>query len=318
MTKYRGELVKQFPFLFLNCAVIRSNQFKKCSLFPTERPLNAFLNTKSFYFMKQLSTLFICLLFSVVTFAQVCTPDDMYADTTGVFPPPFDMATCPDCGITDTACIGEDFNFVFTVAVGETITIVPGFPQQLDSVIVDSITGVPNGITLACNPGNCVYPANFLGCAVLSGTPTDDNAPGDYSLTIYTNVYAGGSALPIPITFPNALIAPGEYTLHLQAPGSSSCVVATEEAFEHRVAIKNVPNPTTGWTQILIDSDIRDQFDLRVMDLMGKEVYAEKVEVQIGANRVDFDGSELPAGVYIYSVGNERGVVSKKMVINRR
>jgi hypothetical protein len=160
--------------------------------------------------MKKLLTLFFSLVTASLMFGQICVPDDTYADTTGVFPPPYQEDDCPDCGITDTACIGNDFYFVFTIAVGESIEIVPGFPQTLDSVVVDSITNMPEGIVLDCNPSSCVYPQSFLGCAVLSGIPTANNTPGNYSLVIHTNVYTGGSALPIPITFPNSLIAPGE------------------------------------------------------------------------------------------------------------
>lgn len=251
-------------------------------------------------------------------FGQVCEPDETYADTTGVFPPPFDIDSCPDCGITDTACIGNDYVFIFTIAVGETIEIVPGFPQALDSVVVLDITGLPVGINYACNPSSCVFPQQFLGCAVLSGIPTAANAPGDYSLEISTEVYTGGSPLPIPITFPNALIAPGEYILRLEADGHPNCLVGTNDILESQVELKNVPNPTNGWTQIQISSQISDDFELNVVDLMGKSIYTEKIKVNEGNNYFDFDGTDLPDGIYIYSIGNNLGVVSKKMIINKR
>jgi hypothetical protein len=95
-------------------------------------------------------------------------------------------------------------------------------------------------------------------------------------------------------------------------------LVGTNDILESQVELKAVPNPSNGFTQIQISSQISEDFELNVMDLMGKSVYSEKIKVNEGNNYFDFDGTNLPDGIYIYSVGNDTGVVSKKMIINKR
>lgn len=268
--------------------------------------------------MKKLVTLSLFYLASVALFAQVCDPNDVYSDTTGVFPPPYDAMVTPDGGIPDTACIDSYFEFVFTVAVGETLEIVPGFPQSLDSVVVKSVDGMPEGLELVCNPDNCTYPSNFFGCAVIRGTATSANAPGDYDLTIITDVYLGGAADPIEITFPNPLIAPGLYTLTLEAAGSGNCATGTNDILKGQVSLKSTPNPSNGLTQIQINSVTTDNFQFRIMDLLGNEIRSESIRINEGENTIDFDGTHLPAGIYVYSLSNEFGTVSEKMIIDKR
>ncbi len=267
--------------------------------------------------MKKLITLSL-LFASFAMFGQVCEPNDVYSDTTGVFPPPYDAMVAPDGGINDTACIGHNFEFVFTVAVGESIELVPGFPQSLDSVIVESVDGLPAGLSLECNPTNCVYPSNFFGCAIIKGTPDASNTPGDYNLTIFTQVYSGGASSGIPITFPNPLIAPGEYILRLEADDNPACMVGgVDDVLRTQVSMTSIPNPSNGLTNVKINALYSNDFQFTVMDLMGNEVYREAVQIREGENTIQFDGTHLASGIYVYSLSNELGTISEKMIINK-
>jgi hypothetical protein len=83
---------------------------------------------------------------------------------------------------------------------------------------------------------------------------------------------------------------------------------------------QNYPNPFHGSTTISFKVMNQGQTALKVHDLMGREVavlfdgFAEARTTYT----VDFDGTSLPEGVYIYTLqsGNEVNIM-KKMIITR-
>jgi hypothetical protein len=274
--------------------------------------------------MKKFLTLLLVNLFFVGFLAAQCQPDPMFADSTaGVYPPPFDAMESPEGGITDTACIGAPFDFVFTIVVSETITLFGG-TFQLDSIRVDEVSGLPAGLGVPntpfviCNPANCNFPANSQGCAAIQGTPTGgmndtgQSGPGDYDLVITGTVYIVGFP-PQEITFPG-LLAPGSYTLTLEDAGGN-CTVGTENILQDQLGMKAMPNPTTGATIVDINSQIDSPMQFMITDIFGKVVRQENVEIHVGQNQLEFNAGDLSNGIYIYSLSNELGHVSKKLIV---
>ena len=140
--------------------------------------------------MKQLLPFAFILFFAVNGFSQTCTPDPSFADSTaGVYPLPYDEATNPMGGISDSACINEPYEFVFTAVVSESITVPGGTDVPLDSLILTDVSGLPDGIEWACDPPNCVFEQNSLGCVVLFGTPNNEASIGDNELVIEATVF---------------------------------------------------------------------------------------------------------------------------------
>ncbi|MFT4760333.1 MAG: hypothetical protein ACI9XO_003092 [Paraglaciecola sp.] len=277
--------------------------------------------------MKKFLTLLLINLFFVgFLVAQSCQPDPMFADSSaGVYPPPFDAVESPEGGITDTACIGLAYEFNFTIVVSETIALF-GATFELDSIRIDEVAGLPAGLGVPnspfviCNPANCNFPSNSQGCASIQGTPTgganDDgqSGAGDYDLVITGTVYIVGLP-PQTITFPG-LLAPGEYTLTLEEAGGN-CTVGTDNILQDKIGIKAMPNPTTGATMIKINSEIDSKMQFTVTDLFGKVIRQESVNINLGQNQLELDASNLSNGIYIYSLSNELGNVSKKLVVQK-
>lgn len=268
--------------------------------------------------MKRLLSLIAFITVSAFVFGQDCMADEQYADTTGIFPPPFHVDLTPDGGIPVSACINTPWKFDFTVAVGETIDPGTG-PLPLDSITLDpatAITGMPIGFNFACNPPNCVYPKNSLGCAFIYGIATDENAAGDYPLTITATIFAAG--FEIPVSFPNPVLSPGEYIIVLEEEGSPTCseISNTSDLLKSNMNLTAMPNPTSGFAQINVHSFLNGSFNFQVTDLMGNRIQNNKVEIHEGENLIDFDGSNLSSGIYIYSLSNEFGTISNKLIIN--
>ena len=51
--------------------------------------------------------------------------------------------------------------------------------------------------------------------------------------------------------------------------------------------------------------------------MMGQRVHNRRVQLWPGANQLEFDASDLPNGIYQYSVGNEKGQRTGKLAVNR-
>ncbi len=247
--------------------------------------------------------------------AQTCQPAQNLPDTVvGVIPFPYDRQTNPTGGITDTACVNEPFRFVFTLVVPDTFRL-GGVTLPLNSIDLGptgAIRNLPRGIGYVCNPPNCVFQKNTKGCVLLSGTVND--TAGVYDLQISGIVRTG--FLDIPLTFPNAAIFPGNYFLHVKRQGQCRTASVGDLA-ALGVSAQVRPNPFSSFAQIMISTPFSGEFDLIVTDLLGRKVHRQRLRLLEGENTVDFDGSDLSAGIYIYTLTDGERQLSDKMVLNR-
>jgi hypothetical protein len=241
---------------------------------------------------------------------QGLTPDQV------VVPEPFiDPETTPNGGIFDTACINQPFEFVVTLNPPEEFN---GNPIASLTINPEgSISGLPTGLDYVCNPPNCEFAADTVGCILISGTPTDIADIGSNSLLISGFIVFESGSL-FPISFPNILIAPGDYFLFVKEEGSENCWVptGTNELVDF-VSMTNRPNPFSDWTTIEINSDLVGTYQFTVSDVMGRNLYQQPVDIVEGQNLIEFDGSQLANGIYVYSLSDGRNMISKRMVVNK-
>lgn len=269
--------------------------------------------------MTRFLTLLLFLGCSTFLTAQICSPSEIYQDSSaGVYPLPYHAESNPDGGITESACINEPYQFVFTIKIDSTLNV-NGTDYDLDSLIVTNVINMPVGFGYDCSTPNCTFVKNSTECAVIQGTATDENAPGDYSIEIEGTVYTNVSGFPfsLPLSFPNPLFAEGEYILTLKAQGEDCFVTGTVDLNEQIMGLRNVPNPFTGVTNISMTSLVSGDFEFGVYDVFGKQVHQQAIQLHEGQNTIEFNGNDLPAGLYIYSFSNGAAVVSDKMMISK-
>ncbi|MCU0348825.1 MAG: T9SS type A sorting domain-containing protein [Saprospiraceae bacterium] len=247
--------------------------------------------------------------------AQNCDPDLTFADSTaGVYPLPYHPEESPNGGIKECAVIGQPFDFTFTIVVNDTLTY-QGLSFPLDSVVVNSVSGLPTGVSYVCEPGNCHFKANSIGCAKLLGIPTNANAPGIFNLNIAGLAYVNGSSFGLQINFPDANLAPGTYTIQLNASANDPCAVTSTNELRQSVSIQTVPNPTSGMTQIKINSKVTGQFQFRVVDLLGQSMEQRQIGISKGENNLEFDASLYANGLYFVQIQSEAGQVTQKIIV---
>ena len=252
-------------------------------------------------------------------------PDEMFADSTaGVYPLP-DPIGSPTSSL-NAGCVNVPYEQLFTAVVPDSLsTVFNGAPIEaaLLSVAVNDITGLPAGITYACEPPDCVFLQETVGCVLFSGTPTE---AGDFAPVVQTTVAANiGVDLSLPVNFPAQMgdaveIFPGEYKIvvHAEGSGEAACLVGVNDALADVLGVQqNVPNPFNSITNITIDSKESGAFDLKVYSLIGEMVHSEVLTLSAGENIIQFDGTNLDSGMYFYAVGQGNAVVTKRMVVSK-
>jgi hypothetical protein len=268
--------------------------------------------------LKSVLPILMFLFTAAAAFGQMCEPDQMYADSSsGVYPAPYDPDLSPDGGITECAIIGQPFSFDFTIVVGDTITF-GAFSFPLDSIKINEVQGLPVGLNYICNPPNCTFEKNTLSCAGLFGTPTSANTPGEYELTIVGAAFVNGSPLPFPISFPDDNLAPGSYAINLLADDTTPCpLTAVSESFQGRMSMEVMPNPASGVATLEISSIFSGNFELRVLDLLGRTVHQEQVEVLAGKQNLQINCTEFSEGMHLVFLSNQEGYLTQKLMIQR-
>ena len=260
----------------------------------------------------------ILMAASLSSNAQVCVRDSsLLMDTLFISPRPY-TAAYPVYGLA-AACIGQPYSQSVTIKIPPTYTFM-GIPIVITNANItttNAITGLPTGISYLCDPPNCVFNANTLGCILLYGTPSNPaQAPDTLDLKIKANIVGTvfGSPANIPIDFPGP-IAPGNYYLRMFSAGN--CLSAAYDFGSPITSVKNTPNPFDQMTLIEVESGVAGGFHFEVHNLLGQRVHSQMVELATGANQFTFDAGQLPNGTYYYSLSNPAGKVSKMLVVSR-
>ncbi len=273
---------------------------------------------------------FLLLFLFTLGFGSIHAQTTCEPDTAGlaedflINPLPYVLETNPTGGIDTPAIVGQPFEFVLTFATPAEFDVsgVGSFAvNSIELATEGAITNLPASMDYTCNPPNCIFEKDSIGCVVVFGTPTMEEA-GDGS-TVYdigVTTLIRTTALNIPFTFPNALF-PGNYFLCVKAtPETPDCefLLASDNDLSDEVAyMYNRPNPTSGFTEIVIESMESGRFLLTVSDMLGRQLHYQPVDIIAGTNQFNFDASHLAEGMYIYTLSDGRARTSKKMMIRR-
>ncbi|MEL6697859.1 MAG: T9SS type A sorting domain-containing protein [Bacteroidota bacterium] len=195
--------------------------------------------------MKKLLSLFICgAIISMMSMfqqvqAQSCTPDTSFS-APGIYP-----STLP------TICEGSPYDQTITFVIPAD-TLLAGFGLvDIDSIALNGIIGLPNGLSFSCNPTSCNLPGGAASCVNITGTATDT---GTFLLDLNVTFFAkvGGS---FPVTLPFLL----EDTLIVSVlPGveGTTSITAANCGLTDGTATVNVTAGTPPYTYLWSDGQM--------------------------------------------------------------
>ena len=262
--------------------------------------------------MKKFFTIFAASALAAGAFAQ-CNPSQLFTalGIPGVYPLPTEAlpsgsVSLPynNTGLTLTFVTSNQAIDPGTLPLPLPFPIPPGIATiTVTGITVSNISGLPPGMTSACNNANCSWTFPQQGCILLSGTPT---AAGDYTVsfdmalsgTIDTPL--GGS--PIPNT-----PLPIQYNLRVNDDASIA---------EFSLAGLNIyPNPAQDFVMISYPAVEKEMARVELVDLNGRVVMAEERTVNADGGVMQVETSALAQGLYrvVFTCGNVR-TAAKLMV----
>lgn len=218
--------------------------------------------------------------------AQNCNPDVTITQP-GVYPEQ-----------PDTAYINQEYNFVFQVlAIKDTTTMFNGqlVNANIDSVKIDNVLGLPAGFSYSCEPVNCSFTHESVGCIKLFGNPTSAQS-GVYPIKIATTAFASLGFFKIPVKD--------------TADNYSLVIMGASAVVEKNVKTVNIyPNPAVSG-KFLVATKLPAS-SIQLTDLQGKIVQFDLVESN---NLYSVDISALPKGVYLINLEIDYKTYTHKII----
>jgi hypothetical protein len=266
--------------------------------------------------MRNSLLLLFALLCTANSLKAQCVPDTSILST-GQIVSPYPSSPSNPASTLKPACAGEQYSQTLTFNIPDTIVLpIAPFPVALNSASIaptGAIEGLPNGISYACNPPSCVFLKNTLGCVILTGVTNDP--PGNDTLTINLSVSTSLLPFPIALEFPEQLADTLEYFIVVKPAGQ--CNSGTTDLTSRISSLKNVPNPFGQETSIVIEAMESGSYRFEVSNMLGHQLYTERLQLTEGRNQFTFEAGDLPNGTYFYSIGNEHGRSASRFIIAR-
>lgn len=196
-----------------------------------------------------------------------------------------------------------------------TATIVVPITITVDSIELDSIHGMPTGITFGRSPMR--VPGGGYGCVTFSGTTTD--TVGIYPLTAYGIAWLTAEGQEVPYRGNLDTLSPfGAYYLRVvNTPDSCHLTVPTGiSSYSNSLnAIVSVyPNPNNGVFELTINAASPVTGEISVYDGIGRIVYEQPVDV-LGIYNTSLNLSKFSAGLYTLQIHTPQGSTTRKISI---
>lgn len=122
-----------------------------------------------------------------------------------------------------------------------------------------------------------------------------DNDSTDFYRVVFTDF--GGSAN-------------GKSVFNIEKLGSVSV-----ESLDDVITYSLYPNPASSSVTLLLDNPNNDAMDVQIVDLSGKVVYSENMQLQTGVNKKTIQLNNFKSGVYFLILNNKNVHSSQKLII---
>lgn len=271
--------------------------------------------------MKKLFTLLSLTLFFGASYAQYCGSSQVSTINpgSGYGFPALDSIPCIIQGASTTLDIPFRTYTTFT-AQGNTVNIY--------KLKIDVMDNLPCGLCWSTTSATNEFSPNAYGTFRIQGTTND--AVGEYKIHLLLSVAtqnannydidsidadagsvylylrvkaAGGNCDPVNTNVPGLTATTG------QCPTGINDIKATVSALTVQ------PNPMTTEANVTFTSEVAGTSKLTITNIVGSVVYQSAIATKMGENTTTINKGNLPAGIYILSVGNNKTTASRKFVI---
>ncbi|MCS6933977.1 MAG: T9SS type A sorting domain-containing protein [Chitinophagales bacterium] len=267
--------------------------------------------------MRKITLTVLSALGMLVAIAQPCTIDQ---SNTEFFDPKASDVPC--------AIRGVMYDEVLQIYIPQQVDLqdygVPiSYILTCDSVVLDSITGLPSGLNWSVNPNQKTFLGGTRACGRTFGTT---NEPvGVYQITFHGLIYLRGNPFPgffdgdTFFTISQFLQAnQGTPTYPLRVINQGQPCDSTVSVFDIRSSLNisfNVfPNPARGEFYAEMNTGKPFSGELVVTDATGRRVYGQPVEVNGWLRHPIYLGNMAP-GLYIVQFRTAEGTASRTITL---
>lgn len=220
--------------------------------------------------MKKVIAFLTISFLTTLSFGQ-CTPGANFSDSLfGAWPDTTENLPGAAANVPYTTTL----NFKVPLNASD---VVDGLNGTIQNFVVNNVTGLPAGLSYACNTSNCTFNGGSTGCAQISGTPT---ILGSYTVTIEVtgNINIGfGIIVPAPYVFTGYRIVVG--------------TAGIEGVFEGNLTL--VPNPVQ---ENLSINGLNSTDEIAIYSIAGELLISQKGN---GSSTMGVNCAELTKGIYI-------------------
>ncbi len=107
---------------------------------------------------------------------------------------------------------------------------------------------------------------------------------------------------------------PTNENYRLRILSGTSIIEANNNDFK---VVANVPNPFSNNTEVLFTLPNEGNVNLKVYNMLGKEVYNTTVAGNTGDNRIPVSAEKLTSGIYLYTLTYNNTTITKKMIVEK-
>ncbi len=240
------------------------------------------------------------------SFAQ-CTPDTTITD----------IISYPATAIVsgDTVFLPEIVDYTYSetiyMAVPDSLEA-SGISGTVTFLQLDSIVGLPDGLTLECDNNDCNWAGGEYGCATISGTITDSTASMQYELELFLSAEVDVFSTAFPLDNDAIQEIVGDSGVVILATAAN---LSIEEEAINTVAL--YPNPSSTVSTMRFNALTAGNVNMMVTDMSGRVLYATSMESTVGENTIEIPASSFTAGVYQVSLSNGDFAVNSQLVIRK-
>ncbi|MEO1261760.1 MAG: T9SS type A sorting domain-containing protein [Bacteroidota bacterium] len=135
----------------------------------------------------------------------------------------------------------------------------------------------------------------------------------DANETTWCNTIPGVSLYSLVVTDEQTGCT-SEYSLGIAYDENADCTVPTKEILAIENSLRLYPNPTSGLLNITFKNEKYQQFEMSIVDVIGRTVYTQGVPSTSVHFYEIIDLGNLDAGVYFLKIQTEEGQVVRKLV----
>ncbi len=194
----------------------------------------------------------------------------------------------------------------------------------VNSLKIDSLY-LPAGLTWHTSSPNNTFTTGQDGVILVNGTT--NVAQGVYKLRIVVDVnttignFSSVDAEALAhLRYHVRVINDASYPCPAIDPADSSLVykaytTAVNEVARNITDLSVKPNPFSGAAKLEFNSAVSGTYSLKLTNLLGAVVSGREVEIYAGQNELMLDRNGLSSGIYLLSISNDNGIVTRKVTI---